>query len=112
MRADRRIATAGLAALDGRKAEALEGYLVGLREHRAMGTRWELACTAIDMVVALGPDMPEVRAAAEEARAILAELGATPFVARLDAALARPADIALPPAGSAPERTPSVPADA
>ncbi len=112
VRADRRIATAGLAALDGRPADALEGYLVGLREHRAMGTRWELACTAIDMVVALGPDVPDVRAVAEEARAILVELGAIPFVARLDAVMARPVDVALPPAGSAPERTPSVPADA
>ncbi len=88
-RTDRRIATAGLAALDGRPAEALEGYVAGLREHRAMGTRWELACTAIDMAVALGPGVPEVLAAAEEARAILEELGAAPFLARLDAALAR-----------------------
>jgi tetratricopeptide (TPR) repeat protein len=88
VRTDRRIATASLAALDGRRAEALDGYLAGLREHRAMGTRWELACTAIDLAVALGPEIPEVRAAAEEARVILEELGAAPFVARLDAALA------------------------
>jgi hypothetical protein len=32
---------------------------------------------------------PEVRAAAEAAREILVRLGATPFIARLDAALAR-----------------------
>ncbi len=108
VRTDRRVATAGLAALEGRRAEALEGYLAGLREHRAMGTRWELACTAIDMAVALGPTVPEVGAAGDEARAILVELGAVPFVARLDAALAGGAEVAPAPA---PGRAAAVPID-
>jgi class 3 adenylate cyclase/tetratricopeptide (TPR) repeat protein len=89
---DRRIAAAGLDAMDGRRAEALAGYVAGLREHRAMGTRWDLACAAIDMAMALGPEVPEVQAAGREARAILEELQAEPFLARLDAALAAPAD--------------------
>ena len=75
-----------------------------------MGTRWELACTAIDMAVALGPEVPEVRAVAEEARAILEELGAAPFLARLDAALGRgveaaPASAATRAAGAAAAET-------
>ena len=41
------------------------------------------------MATLLEPADPEVRAAAEAAREILVRLRAAPFIARLDAALAR-----------------------
>ena len=53
-----------------------------------LGVRWAAAITALDMAVLLDPADPEVRAAALSARAVMEELGATPFLARLDAALA------------------------
>jgi hypothetical protein len=47
------------------------------------------------MATLLDPDGPGVRAAAAAARDILVRLGARPFIARLDAALARsPTDAA------------------
>jgi len=39
-------------------------------------------------MIELLPDEPEARLAAEEARDIMVELGATPFITRVDAALA------------------------
>jgi hypothetical protein len=42
------------------------------------------------MATLLEPTTPEVLAAAEAAREILVRLGAAPFIARLDAALAGP----------------------
>jgi hypothetical protein len=47
------------------------------------------ALTAIDMATLLDPGEPEVRAAANRAREILAGLGARPFLNRLEAAMAR-----------------------
>ena len=80
---------AGLAALDGRKAEALSLYADAILRFRDLGVPVEQAFTAIEMATLLDPAEPEVRAAAEAARAILVRLGARPFIARLDAALAR-----------------------
>jgi hypothetical protein len=59
------------------------------------------------MATLLDPADPEVRAAADAAREILVRLRAAPFIARLDAALARPSDGAGH--SAAPEPT-SVPA--
>jgi hypothetical protein len=50
------------------------------------------------MATLLDPTDPEVRAAAEAAREILVRLRAAPFIARLDAALARSSDPAGHPA--------------
>jgi hypothetical protein len=44
------------------------------------------------MATLLDPSEPEVQAAAEAAREILVRLRAAPFIARLDAAMARSAD--------------------
>jgi hypothetical protein len=46
----------------------------------------------------LDPAEPEVKAAAESARGILARLMARPFIERLDAAVARALDVAVRPA--------------
>jgi hypothetical protein len=59
---------------------------------RDLGLAWEEALCAIDMATLLDPGDPEVRAAAVAARETLVRLDATPFIARLDAALARSAD--------------------
>ena len=81
---------AGLAALDGRPAEALAQYREALRGWEAIGLSWEMALTAIDMVTLLDPAEPEVSAATERAREILRGLGARPFLDRLDAANGAP----------------------
>ncbi len=80
---------AGLAAIDGRGAEALGLYREALRGLHDLGLPWDQALTTIDLVTVLDPTDPEVRAAADAARAILVGLRAQPFVDRLDAALAR-----------------------
>ena len=88
---------AGLAATDGRGAEALGLYRDILRGLRDLGLPWDEALTAIDMATVLDPSEAEVQAAGEAAREILVRLGARPFVERLDAALARPG---APPGGT------------
>jgi hypothetical protein len=91
LKADRLTMRAGIAALEGRSAEALSLYRDALRVRRELGLVWDEALTAIDMATLLDPAESEVRAAADAAREILARLGAKPFVARLEEALQRPA---------------------
>jgi tetratricopeptide (TPR) repeat protein len=81
---------AGLAALNGRARDALGLYREALREWRDMGLEWDEALCALDMAMLLDPADPEVSAAAESARVILVGLGATPFLDRLETAMARP----------------------
>lgn len=78
---------AGVAALDGRTADALALYRDALRAWRDLRLPWDEALTAIDMATLLDSSEPEVRAAAGSAREILVRLGAKPFLARLDAAI-------------------------
>jgi class 3 adenylate cyclase/tetratricopeptide (TPR) repeat protein len=99
---------AGLAAGEGRRTEALGLYRDALRRWRDVGLVVDEALTVIDMATLLGPTEPEVSAAAEGAREILARLGATPFLARLDAAMeGRPAVGATPTAAPTPTPTPT-----
>ena len=97
---DRRTIRAGLAALEGRPGDALSAFREALAGWRDLGSPWREALTAITMATLLDPADPEVRAAAEAAREILVRLRAAPFIARLDAALARSADRAGHPAAS------------
>jgi hypothetical protein len=79
---------AGVAALEGRTADALVGYraaIAGWREARLPVLE---ALTAIDMATLLDRSDPAVQAAAEAARATLTRLRARPLLERLDAALA------------------------
>jgi class 3 adenylate cyclase/tetratricopeptide (TPR) repeat protein len=76
---------AGIAALEGRTAEARAGYADVLRAFEERGARFELALVAIDMATVLDPTLPDVRVAIEQARAILVELRARPFLDRLEA---------------------------
>ena len=90
--ADQRTIRAGIAALEGRPADALALYRDALHAWRDLGLAWDEALCGIDMATLLGPAEPEVRAAVEAAREILVRLDAVPFVARLDAELARESD--------------------
>ena len=91
-RRDRTTIHAGIAALEGRTEEALAAYRQVLAVWRDLGLVWDEALCAIDMATVLDPSDPEVRAVAEAAREILVRLRATPFIERLDAALARAAE--------------------
>ncbi len=86
---------AGIAALEGRSAEALGEYREALRGWRDLGLPVLEALTVIDMATLLDPTLPEIQAAGATARDILRRLGARPFLERLDAALARVAPMTV-----------------
>ena len=85
---------AGLAALEGRHAEALASYREALRSWQGLGLAWDEALCAIDMTTVLDPSEPEVRVAAEAAGTILSRLGARPMLERLASAASRQWEIA------------------
>ena len=91
---------AGLAALAGDRDLALAGYRTALDAWRDLGLPVDVALTGIDMATLLGPGIPAVDAAAAEARETLTGLRAHAFLARLDAALGRPAATRSPRAGT------------
>ena len=104
---------AGLAALDGRPADALVLYQDALRRYLDLGVEIDQAFTAIEMATLLDPTLPDVIAAGEVAREILVRLRAKPFLARLDAALARtPGSEGATTEASAPARKPAKSASA
>jgi len=86
--ADRVAMRGAIAALEGRRDEALGSYREAVERYRALDMPFELARVLVDMVVALGPDVPEAEAAGREARELLARLGARLYLTRLDAVLA------------------------
>jgi len=77
---------AGLAALDGRPAEAIHLYTEALQALRELGLVFEVAQVTIEMATVLDPSIPEVAAAIESARAILSGLRARAFLDQLEAA--------------------------
>ncbi len=79
---------AGLAAMEGRAAEAVAQYREARRIWRDLGLVFDEALAGVDMALLLDPGDPEVRAAASASREILERLGARPLLARLDAAIA------------------------
>ena len=89
-------ARAGLAALDGRFDEAVAGYREVLGRLRSIGADFEVARSALDFVLLVGPDHPAARGAAAEARPIFERVKARPYLERLDAALAGGAPSTLP----------------
>jgi hypothetical protein len=80
---------AGLAAMEGRTTEALALYREALRAWEAIDQDWDLAMCGIDMATVLDPSIPDVRAASDRARTIFTRVGAKPYLAKLDALLAR-----------------------
>ncbi len=75
---------ANLAALEDRRPDAVVGFAEAAAKWRELGCEFDLALCQLDAARALGVGTPEGRAAAAESRAILARLGAAPFLARLD----------------------------
>ena len=84
----RRTIRAGLAAHEGRSADALRLYRDAMTEWASLGLAYEEALTAVDAVLLLDPSEPEVRAAGERARGVLTRMGAAPLLERLAAATA------------------------
>jgi class 3 adenylate cyclase/tetratricopeptide (TPR) repeat protein len=84
LNADRMTLNAGLAALRGRKDEALHQYAQAAGECRRLKLPWAEALLGIDMATVLDPSLPEVAEAIARSRTILGELGARPFLERLE----------------------------
>jgi hypothetical protein len=78
---------AGIAALEGRRAEALSLYRDAIQKWRDLRQPWDEALTVIGAATVLGVDDPEIRRAAAQTREFLVRVRAAPFVQRLDAAL-------------------------
>jgi tetratricopeptide (TPR) repeat protein len=78
---------AGIAALEGRTAEATALYRDAMRRWRDTHSRWDEALTGIDMATLLDPSDPEVAEVVKSTRAILEELRAKPYLERLDVAV-------------------------
>jgi hypothetical protein len=80
---------AGVASIEGRRADAIAGYREVFRGWRAVGLPFDEALAVVDMATVLAPserEMPEASDAIEQARSTLSRLGARPFLARLDGA--------------------------
>jgi hypothetical protein len=86
---DLRLLRAGLQGLAGRQPEALREGRAVLAEYERLGLPFRQALGSLALITAAGGDDAEIRDLADGARAIFDRLGAAPFVARLDAALAR-----------------------
>ncbi len=87
LQADRTRLGAGIAALEGRSADTLAGFLDALRAYNQLGLPFEEAACAVDMALLLPGverDSPSAAAAITTARETLTRLGAAPFLARLD----------------------------
>ena len=76
---------AGIAAVEGRTADAIALHRSALAGYREMGCRFDVALTILDMVTLIGPDEPAVRSSIPEGREILESLGARLLIERLDA---------------------------
>jgi hypothetical protein len=85
---DRVTLRAGLAALEGRRADAISGYREALRGWHALGCAFDEALAALDLAILLAPgerEMAEASSVVDSARETLTRLGAGPLLARLDA---------------------------
>jgi class 3 adenylate cyclase/tetratricopeptide (TPR) repeat protein len=86
--AARRTIEAGIAMLEGRAPDARALYRESLGLWRDTGSLFSLALCQLDIVITGALDPAERRAAADEARGFFEKVGARPFLARLEAALA------------------------
>ena len=73
----------------GESDAAADAYRESIEAWRALDCTLDLALCELDLVLLLGAEHPDA-AAAKEARDIFTELGARPFLERLDIAAARP----------------------
>ena len=93
---------AGIAALEGRRMEAIGAYRGVVGEALERGDAFEAANDALTAVILLGTEGPALRALADEARRLFERVGALSYLAHLDAAIAGP-----PVAGPSPVPTAS-----
>jgi hypothetical protein len=75
-----------LADLDGRHDDAVTEYSAALDAWRVLDCPLDLALCALDRAIGRAPGSVPAEAD-DEARAILTDLGAQPFLARLDQSL-------------------------
>ena len=85
---DKATIRAGIAALEGRGADALTGYRDVLRGWRQIGCAFDEALAVIDMATLLHPTDADSVTEIEWARETLRRLGARPYLDRLEAAVA------------------------
>jgi len=78
---------AGLAAAEGRSAEALALYREALDRWRTVHGVWDESLAGVDMVTLLDPAEPDVAGVIASTRAILQRLRAQPYLERLAAAV-------------------------
>jgi tetratricopeptide (TPR) repeat protein len=108
----RSAARAALAAMDGRRAEALPGFREALRLLNSLDARLEASFVALAMGRSLGSDHPEARKALEAALATFEQMGSEPMIGQvraiLDAVVDAPAAPDVP--HSAPPRAQRAPA--
>ena len=89
-RVERERTWASVAALEGDVANATARYGVALKSYADLGLDFDGARAASDAVWLLGTGDPVIAAAAEEAQALFEQLGAKPYLARLQEAIGRP----------------------
>ena len=77
-----------IAALEGRRGDAISLFLDAFRKMRDLGLEYERAVAAVFIAKLLGADTPELREAIDEAEATLRRLGAAPMLERLTEARA------------------------
>jgi class 3 adenylate cyclase/tetratricopeptide (TPR) repeat protein len=85
--ASRIAARAGIAALEGRRDDALLGYRDASARLRAIKVDLDLATVTLDAVRLLGANDSTLAAAAEEARVVFDRVGARPYLELLQAAM-------------------------
>jgi class 3 adenylate cyclase/tetratricopeptide (TPR) repeat protein len=88
--AHRRTLQAGIAALEGRRGEAMHAYRDAANQWRSLGLRFDLGLTLLEMATHATASVRERQPAAEEARQIFVGLGAAPFVERIDELMRAP----------------------
>jgi tetratricopeptide (TPR) repeat protein len=76
-------------AMDGNTEQALASYRALLRNYADLQLPLLIAWAKTDMAVAIGPSVPEAAAAADEARAMWADFGASGMLARMDEVMQR-----------------------
>jgi class 3 adenylate cyclase len=89
LEADRTRLRAGIAALEGRSADTLAGFIDALRAYNQLGLAFEEAACAVDLAIlvpGVERESPAAASAIASARETLTRLGAAPFLARLDGA--------------------------
>ena len=90
MELDRATLAAGVAGLEGRMIDAVNGFRDAITGYTSLGVAFDAALATIDLASVVGDAeraSPEIGALIDAARSTLERLGARPFLQRLDDAL-------------------------